>query len=208
MDKIETIKSYFNSKSSDNPLEAMDWMIGGKPLTKERFHELYVTPVIDALELNRDAMVLDVGCGAGIMVEAMAPRVKYIEGFDLSEKLVSLYKGKEKIYVSSIEEADIPKGRFNRICMFSVAIFFPDFEYFCKVVRMLVEKLDEDGVLLVGDQRIGDPRSHKDYLTIEPGVLADFLFSLQHPFTIKCQPRNKRDFVRGRYDILIYKDKK
>lgn len=208
MDKIDNTRNYFNNKSSDNPIEAMDWNIGGKPLPMEQFQELYVQPVMDALELKADSVVLDVGCGAGVMVDTMAPHVRYIEGFDLSERLVSLYKGKEKIYISSIEEADIPPGKFNRICMFSVAIFFPDFDYFCRIVRMLIERLDEDGILLIGDQRIGDPASHKDYLTIDPGVLANFLFSLKYPFTIKCQIRNKRDLVKGRYDILIYKDKK
>jgi 2-polyprenyl-3-methyl-5-hydroxy-6-metoxy-1,4-benzoquinol methylase len=208
MDKIEKTKNYFNNKNSDNPIEAMDWVIGGQPLPMERFQELYVRPVIDVLELGPGSVVLDVGCGAGVMVDTMAPLVGHIEGFDLSERLVSLYKGKEKLYVSSIEDADIPAGKFNRICMFSVAIFFPDFEYFCRIVRLLTERLDENGILLIGDQRIGDPSSHQQYLTIDPGALANFLFSLNYPFTIKCQIRNKRDLVKGRYDILIYKDKK
>jgi hypothetical protein len=90
--------------------------------------------------------------------------------------------------------------------MASVSIYFPDFSYFCKVVESLLYNLADNGILLISDQRLGDIYSHSKYLTIEPEQLVIFLNQLNYPFTIKCQSKEKRQIVKGRYDIIIYKD--
>jgi cyclopropane fatty-acyl-phospholipid synthase-like methyltransferase len=206
--KIEEVKTWYNKKDATDAFAAMDYVLNGIPYTLEDYYQYVSDPVIKNLELNSSNHVLDIGCGVGVLIDIIAPLVKYIEGFDISSNLINRYKGKQKLSVASIEEYLFEPGKFDRISMVGVSILFPNFSYFKEKVIQLMDALADDGILLITDQRLGDPTSHKSYLTIDPIELITFLQQLRFPYSIKCQSKEKRQILKGRYDIIIYKDKK
>lgn len=203
MDKVQKIRNHYNSKNTDNPIEAMDYIIDGKPISYEVYKEMILSQIERHLTFNRDDVVFDVGCGAGLIVSEIENKVKSIEGIDISSRLLSFYKGKSNLYCSSIDQYKFKNNFYTKIFMFSVSIHFPDVEYFKNVIKKLSEALAPGGVLLIGDQIIKEFYHTDKYFCLKLSDLANILEELKLHFSIIAQSEEFR--YRNRYDILIYK---
>lgn len=203
-DHINNVKSYYNQKDPSDPIAAMDYCIDGKPLTFESYKKLVIEPYIDLLELKSHHHILDVGCGTGLMLQEVEKLVEYAEGFDLSENLIKVFKGKSKVYSSSVLEVTYPPETFDRIYMIGVSIYFPNSDFFFKAIDNLYKFLKIGGFLLIGDQIIQEYYLTDKYFCLSLSELVKYLSNKKYHFKLMCQNEEKR--YRNRYDLIIYKD--
>jgi 2-polyprenyl-3-methyl-5-hydroxy-6-metoxy-1,4-benzoquinol methylase len=205
---IEKHRQHFDAKTqADNDLAAQDYIIDGKPISEELYHNAIREPLIDMLEIYHGCDVLDIGCGTGLIISHIEDRCKKIVGVDISETLISRYKGKAEMCVAAAHEVDYPPESFDRIYMLSVAIHFPSFDYFKNVVERCLAMLRPNGIFIVSDQILTTKPLATRYLAINKHELIDYLDGVGHPYSIRVQNHLKRSFS-NRYDIVIYKDKK
>lgn len=150
---VEKKREHFDAKTKDdNDFAALDYMIDGNPISEELYHNAIRQPVIDMLEINEDCDVLDIGCGTGLMLSQIEDRCRKVIGTDLSETLLSRYKGKAETFVAAAHEVEYPPESFDRIYMVSVSILFPSFDYFKNVVERCLSMLRPDGIFVISDQ--------------------------------------------------------
>ncbi len=204
--KILDLANYYDSKQTNNNIEALDYLVNGKPLSYKQYKELIVNPTINILDLKNTHRVLDVGCGFGGILMEVEKLVEESIGIDISQNLLNRFTGKSKtLLVSAIDSPFLEKS-FDRIYMVSVSVHFPDFNYFIQVVNKLFSLLKDDGILLIGDQPLGESNSKGNYFRVSRHELIDYLDSFSVPYSIQVQPKRKRDFS-NRFDIVIYKEK-
>ncbi len=198
--------AHWNAKAGiANPMELNGYCVGGVPIPAERYMEAVVRPLLERLELEPQHCVLDIGCGSGMTLLEIERRVAEAVGTDISQAMVDRYPGKAKTYVCAAHQLPFDGVRFDRILMFSVAHYFPDFGYFRGVVENCLSLLRKGGILLVGDLPLGKTPAGSAYLWYERQALAELCDELGHPYSIAAQNRAKRAINR-RYDLILYKD--
>ncbi len=107
--------------------------------------------------------VLEIGCGAGLVLFRIAPRCERYVGVDVSPSALRQLEAKLEpaglASVVSLHElaADaidrLGEARFDTIVLNSVAQYFPDASYLRRVVEMSWSRLEPGGSLFVGDVR-------------------------------------------------------
>jgi|TARA_B100001057_G_C22698335_1_gene890642 SAM-dependent methyltransferase len=197
------IKKYYDSKKGSNELEVQDYMIGDKPITYSLYEKMIIIPIKENLQFNENDIVLDVGCGTGLVLKEIEKKVKSIEGIDISQNLLDFYKGESKLYCNSVLDFEYKQNYYTKIYMVSVSIHFESLDYFKLAVTNLLGALAKGGTLLIGDQLIAEFHNSKKYFCLHLEDLTAFLIELGYHFSIKCQVKEFR--YRNRYDILIYK---
>lgn len=197
---------HWNGKAGiENPVELNGYCVGGVPISRERYMDAVVLPLLERLELERHHRVLDVGCGSGMTLLEIEKRVAEAVGTDFSQAMVDRYPGKSRTYVCAAHELPFDQGSFHRILMFSVAHYFPSFDYFRAVVEKCLWLLRKGGILLVGDLPIGNSPGASAYLWYDRHALVDLCDAQGLPYSIAAQNRAKRAINR-RYDLILYKD--
>jgi ArsR family transcriptional regulator len=101
--------------------------------TSRSYDELYgeeqgakFTRTLKYITVSTDNIVLDAGCGSGLLFSLVAPRVKSIVGVDTSRGLLLFAKKKLKVYKNAhLVRADIDhmpfrKGVFDTVFAFTV----------------------------------------------------------------------------------------
>jgi SAM-dependent methyltransferase/aryl carrier-like protein len=109
--------------------------------------------------------VLEIGCGTGMLLARVAPRVRRYRGTDLSRYAldhVELMKAKlggfDNVVVSQQPAHDFtgltPNGeRFDTVILNSVIQYFPSADYLLGVIEGLLGVLCEEGSIFIGDVR-------------------------------------------------------
>ncbi len=112
------------------------------------------------LHLRGDSRVLEIGCGAGLLMHAIAPKVAHYVGLDPSAKTQEgnrRWLEQERLtHVELItgyaDELDaLPADSFDVVLIASTAQFFPGYLYFEHVVSSSLRVLAAGGVLLLAD---------------------------------------------------------
>jgi len=200
----EEIKNHYDSKSTNNPIEAQDYVIDGEPISPESYKELVVQPILNLLDLKSTDSVLDVGCGAGLILKEVEQKVKYAEGIDISQKLIGMFSGYSKVSCGSIMETNLPAASFDKIYMVSVSIHFPDINYFFKTIDKLYNALKPGGALVISDQIIAEFYESDKYFCLSLTDLISYVKNNGIHFSVLAQDKKRR--FRNRYDIILYKD--
>jgi SAM-dependent methyltransferase len=103
-----------------------DFSATGRGGTDEAEFLYTVREVIQTLDLQRDDVVLDIGCGAGLISLAMSPLVAAIKGIDLSPKLVERARNKLQgvsnvtFDAGSITETGEVESSYTKVLAYSV----------------------------------------------------------------------------------------
>lgn len=203
MKSVKDWENHWNSKGSiENPIEINGYCIGGKPISDELYYQAVIHPTIVLLELEPHHHVLDIGCGSGMFLREIEKKVKRCVGTDISQTLLKGYSGLCETIVCAADALPFNKDEFDRILMYSVAHYFPSFDYFRKVVSDGLRFLRKEGIFVIGDLPFG---IHDHYYYYDKHELMELLDSLNHPYTVAVQNNLKRKINR-RYDIIIYKD--
>lgn len=202
---IDELRAHYDGKQTGNKFAHMDYMIDGQPVSEEWYDKALRQPLIEKLELKPDSRVLDIGCGAGLVISEIETKCAKVIGVDISKSLIALYQGKSELFVCAAHELSFAHGSFDRIYMLSVAVHFPNFDYLKGVINNCLGMLADDGVLVISDLIITTESINSRYLVVDTHELVEYLEACSYPYTISAQSRFKRSFSR-RKDIVIYKD--
>lgn len=121
--------------------------------------------------------VLEIGVGTGMILYKIAPKVKYYVGLDISKEAIEYnnriiekhqmdYENVKLLHTSVENLEDKIKKNFDTVIINSVAQYFPDVSYFEKTLHACIERIQEQGQIIIGDVRSYD-RLTMYYLSIE-----------------------------------------
>jgi amino acid adenylation domain-containing protein len=132
--------------------------------------------------LRPDARVLEIGCGAGLLLWEMAPRVAQAVGLDPSERTQERNRayaaehGQTNVELRTgfaHEIDDLPESAFDLVLIASTVQFFPGPVYLERVVEKALQRLAPGGALLIAD--VPDARRQADFrrTLVDAGVSAE-----------------------------------
>ncbi|MGB5980470.1 MAG: amino acid adenylation domain-containing protein [Cyclobacteriaceae bacterium] len=164
-EKEEVFKDIWNhmADATSDALNDYGW---SNSYTAESFSikemDEYVDNFSDKLSpyLNEDTRVLEIGCGHGVVLFKIAPKVAYYHATDLAPNILN--KNRERLDQQGITHvvqeaygaADIDKVReknFDVIVCSSVVHYFPDTIYLEKVICDSINLLADKGVIYLDD---------------------------------------------------------
>jgi amino acid adenylation domain-containing protein len=133
----------------------------GSPLTPEDARE-WVDSAVDRILELKPRRVLEIGCGAGLLLFRIVPRCDQYTGTDISE--IALEAIRQQItrigpgHVTLMQRpADglngFDPGDFDTIVLNSVVQYFPDIEYLKRVLEQAVALVRGTGYIFIGDVR-------------------------------------------------------
>ncbi len=154
--KIDVSDATFNYVGYNNSFT-------GKPMPEAEMREWSENAIARIRSLN-PTKVLEVGCGTGILLFAIAPDVERYVGTDISQSALSyvreqLDKNPElspKVELHRRSADDLPElepGSFDVIIVNSVVQYFPSADYLEAVVKKLLSLLGPQGSIFIGDVR-------------------------------------------------------
>ncbi|MFD9064423.1 amino acid adenylation domain-containing protein, partial [Kitasatospora purpeofusca] len=108
--------------------------------------------------------VLEIGCGTGLILQRVAPRVGHYSGTDISEVALTGLRevvdgagdtlGEVALHLCSADRLDrLPERLFDVIVLNSVVQYFPDERYLLRVIEGALPRLAPGGSLFLGDIR-------------------------------------------------------
>ena len=135
----------------------------GLPIPEDDMREWRDRTVERILAL-RPSRVLEVGCGSGLLLFAVAPHCQHYTGLDFSEQVIRrlrelLPRVEPPLPSVDLRQgpaddlADLPAGEFDTVILNSVIQYFPDIEYLLKVLEGVVRLVRPGGRVFVGDVR-------------------------------------------------------
>ncbi|HUR45837.1 MAG TPA: amino acid adenylation domain-containing protein [Candidatus Saccharimonadales bacterium] len=142
----------------------------GESVSSEEMKE-WVEATVQRIQSLKPERILEIGCGTGLLLFRLSQECKEYCGSDFSgaviknlQEHVARQNGHLKhVSLRQAEAADftgIEVGRFDTIIINSVAQYFPDVDYFLKVLEQAVRVLKPGGAIFIGDIR--------NYLLLEP----------------------------------------
>lgn len=106
------------------------------------------------LELKKDDVILEAGCGAGMLLGPLSKYVKTAYGVDIAESMVNRAKQFfPQLQVLPAEDNNLPfkDKMFDKVFLFSVFQYFPNLAYARKAVAEIVRVLKGKGIIYIGD---------------------------------------------------------
>jgi amino acid adenylation domain-containing protein len=134
----------------------------GEPIPEEHMRE-WLRVTIERLSAYRPRKVLEIGCGAGLIVEKLAPACETYWATDFSAEAVGklhrwLSTQPELRHVelsrcSALELTGVAQASYDTVILNSVVQYFPDIDYLFKVLERAVGWVSPGGRIFVGDVR-------------------------------------------------------
>ena len=131
-----------------------------KPFLKEDLEE-WASNSINKINyiLRRDSAVLEIGCGNGLFPAYLNNKCSKYTGIDSSliciERLKKYFKSNEKFDFCHKEAVclEIDNNKYDIVIINSASQYFPNIEYFLKVLHISLSKLNKNGAIFIGDVR-------------------------------------------------------
>lgn len=125
------------------------------------FHENLAQWGVSHLNINKDDIILDIGCGGGINIERFLKITENkVYGADYSKLAVekssqlnqtAIEDGRCKIIHASVSDLPFEDNSFDIVTAFETVYFWPDFENDLKEIRRI---LKNDGTLFICNEAI------------------------------------------------------
>ncbi|MFD2934793.1 amino acid adenylation domain-containing protein [Spirosoma flavum] len=119
---------------------------------------------IKRIENLKPKRIMEVGCGDGQLLFALAPHATHYIGTDYSQS--GIKKLQEKLQAdaakwtnvtTAIAQADdfsiVPESSLDMVLVHSVAQYFPDMAYLLRVIEQAVKAVDQGGCIFIGDMQ-------------------------------------------------------
>ncbi|MBV9022868.1 MAG: amino acid adenylation domain-containing protein [Streptomycetaceae bacterium] len=166
--------------------------------------------------LGASSRVLEVGCGIGLILRELAPRVARYTGLDPSPVAVGKARGRavrhaphaEVVTGFAHEAARLAPGPYDVVVLASTVQFFPGVDYLRDVLDSLADRLDGTGTLVLADLVAPGQEEHGG-LRVPPGFFRrlaaeDARYTevrvLQRAGTGLCHE------LAHRYDVVLHVD--
>jgi amino acid adenylation domain-containing protein/FkbM family methyltransferase len=150
-------------KQAKDDIEAGGWISSytGHPFTAEEMEE-YAVNALSKISpyLSAKTRVLEIGCSSGLTLFKVAPLVASYTGIDLSEEI--LIKTRQKVaakglsnvslhtmYADEIDSLDV--SGYDVVIINSVIQSFGGYNYFRKVIRKVIDLVNDKATLFLGD---------------------------------------------------------
>jgi natural product biosynthesis luciferase-like monooxygenase protein len=153
----------YAARAADPTFNVAGWNSSytGAPIPEPEMREqvLHTTARILALRPRR---VLEIGCGAGLLLFRVAPRVERYTGSDVSKAALRLVEAELAVQgltnvVLRGEAADdlggVPPGSIDTVVLNSVVQYFPSVDHLARVIEEAVRVIAPGGAVFVGDVR-------------------------------------------------------
>jgi ubiquinone/menaquinone biosynthesis C-methylase UbiE len=122
-----------------------------------RFHTPYYRKYFKSITLNKNARILDIGCGGGSFLHYLNKRDSsfQLHGLDHSEEMISLASKKNRIainkkqlelHIGSVSKLNLDNNSLDMITAFETIQFWPDHEL---AFHEIYRTLDNNGEFLV-----------------------------------------------------------
>jgi ubiquinone/menaquinone biosynthesis C-methylase UbiE len=231
MDKKNTWDLIWNERGEGFPIDdamainGFDQAFG--TINASNFQYL-VEDIQHKLNLVPTDIVLEAGCGAGALMNALSSECAEIQGTDLSPQMVAraqkLYPSLKAI-AADPRRLPYPDRCFTKIYVHSVFQYFPDYEYAKAVLNEFTRVAKKGAVILIAD--LMDLRKKEDYLNYRnslPGSTVIWKSSVSGPaehlyydpsffaqfessFTVEIMNREIPNYENGKYrfDVRLKK---
>lgn len=120
------------------------------------------------LDISKDDVILDIGCGGGVNVERFLKMTENkVYGLDYSEIAVekstilnqkAIDEGRCEVIQGSVSELPFEDNTFDIVTGFETVYFWPDFVNDCKEVRRV---LKDDGIMFICNEAIPDEEDER-----------------------------------------------
>lgn len=154
-----------SSPEADPAFDISGWTSSytGAPIPEHEMRE-WVNATADLVLRRRPRSVLDVGCGTGLILAAVAPSCEVYWGTDFSPVVLERLRGSlqdPRRFPGLIELREcgadaldeLPDQRFDAVVINSVVQYFPDEAYLRRVLAAALRRVNPGGALIVGDVR-------------------------------------------------------
>ncbi|HEY6119317.1 MAG TPA: amino acid adenylation domain-containing protein, partial [Pyrinomonadaceae bacterium] len=135
----------------------------GEPIDPREMKE-WVDHTVERILSLRPSCVLEIGCGAGLLLFRIAPHCASYHATDLSQKALDYCKqqiaassdGKQNVTFSQRVADDfvgLKAGAYDTVILNSVAQYFPSADYLVRVLKGAVGVVKPGGSIFLGDLR-------------------------------------------------------
>ncbi len=161
----------------------------GEPIPAEEMRD-WVDRTAELVLDRAPRSVLDVGCGTGLILHAVAPHCQTYWGTDFAAVALNRlrrqvadsgrFPGDVQLHQLAADQLDkLPERLFDLVLLNSVAQYFPDAEYLASVIEGALRRLTPGGAVVIGDVR-SLPLLEAFHASVElhraaPGLSADVL---------------------------------
>ena len=131
-------------------------------------HESLAQWGVSHLDILKDDVILDIGCGGGVNVERFLKMTENkVYGLDYSEIAVekstilnqkAIDEGRCEVIQGSVSELPFEDNTFDIVTGFETVYFWPDFVNDCKEVRRV---LKDDGIMFICNEAIPDEEDER-----------------------------------------------
>lgn len=238
-------KKFWNymAVNAKDDIESGAWFSSytGEKFTYEEIHEC-IDNIHKKLSshVDKSKLFLEIGCSSGLTMYSLAPYVKKYVALDLSDIIINRNQVKIEnaginniqlycLYAHEIET--INESGFDVGLMNSVIQCFDGHIYFKRVLRMMINKMSDSGVIFIGD--VIDAHKINDYLqsleeyryihkntacvdiTCDLSFSKDFFYDLVFDFPeiseIEISSKYytiENELTKYRYDVIVKLNKK
>lgn len=166
LEKWQTVwdKTYdAESSTSEVDLDLNGWISSytGKPIPEFEMKAWVDETVRNILSLNPQN-VMEIGCGSGLLLLRVAPKVKSYTGIDFSRSVLGLLEDRiQKLGITNTKlicrnaNQFIPKDEksVDTVIINSVSQYFPNIDYLIEVLKGAIHAVVDGGNIFIGDIR-------------------------------------------------------
>lgn len=126
---------------------------------------LWVETTVERIRRLRPKAVWEIGCGTGLLLFRLAPGCERYYGTDISQTALGFLQRqlqRPDLHLPQLTlerkaahefDGERTRGQFDAVVLNSVIQYFPDLDYFMKVLEGAVESVRPGGAVFVGDVR-------------------------------------------------------
>lgn len=126
----EKIKQYYQNRVKNDDPNSLLWQVGktvnGKEVSREQV-ELIIQTIVGRLKLGKTDIVIDIGCGNGLLTREISEYVSEVTGLELTPELYVIakeYNSAENISYVNSDVLDIDTARtgakFTKVYLYEV----------------------------------------------------------------------------------------
>jgi ubiquinone/menaquinone biosynthesis C-methylase UbiE len=157
---LSQLRAFFDTRVNDLETSADELAINGykacgpSSYWTEHMRQILLDDIATKLQLHSRHRVLDVGCGTGMILRHIAPKVAHITGVDFSAEMIRLAQlnapANATLRLGSADTLDFRDETFDRVLCYNVILNFQDDNFTRSVIEELVRVTRSGGLVLIG----------------------------------------------------------